>query len=75
MDTTTQIETKKQAIAAGYTIIGEWGDHLHRYREGYLAAPAGAAEAVKAMYDADEIRDDSTLSDFYRDTGCIWVYA
>lgn len=70
---TATIETVKEAKAAGYTIIGEWGDHLHHYLEGYLAAPAETAAEVQRMYDADEIHDDSTLCDFFSATGCVWV--
>jgi hypothetical protein len=73
--TSTKIETRSEAKAAGYVIIGEWGDHLHHYHEGYLYAPASAADEVRAMYDADEIRDDSTLADFYARTGCVWIGA
>lgn len=73
MTTTTTITTAAEAKAAGYVRIGEWGDHLHGYRDGSLYAPAANADAVRAAYEADEIRDDSTLGDFYRETGCIWI--
>lgn len=72
---TQQITTVREAKQAGYVRLGEWGDHLHQYREGYLFAAPEHAESAKAAYDADEIRDDSTLGETYRSLGLVWVSA
>lgn len=73
MTTATKITTANEAKAAGYVRIGDWGDHLHGYHDGSLYAPAASAEQVKADYEADSIRDDANLADYYRSTGCLWI--